>query len=144
MSNLSSRANQFWWQPRRLLIAAVLLLTCNLALTQATSSDYTNDLPSVERVKAEIKGSDETDSLARQAAVFTYMQVYIYRIMYNRNVRGTYTPGEQRAVTAYSQAAYQISQDYAKTHKPAETRRLNACTGSTRWTASSTKTGRSG
>src|SRR3989441_13256895 len=32
---------------------------------QAASSDYTNDLPSVERVKAEIKGSDPTDTFAR-------------------------------------------------------------------------------
>ena len=70
------------------------------ATAQAASSDYTNDLPSVERVKAEIKGSDPTDSLARQVAVFTYLVSYIDRIKYNRIVSGDYTPGEQKMMGA--------------------------------------------
>lgn len=105
-----------------ILLAALLCLLCSsiLVFAQATSSDYTNDLPSVERVKAEIKGSDPTDALARQVAVFTYLQAYIDRIKSNRNYRGDYTPGEQRMLGAYRLAAYQMSQDYAKTHTPAE------------------------
>jgi hypothetical protein len=87
---------------------------------QTPSSDYTNDLPSVERVKAEIKGSDPTDTLARQVAVFTYLQAYIDRIKSNRSARGTFTPGEQKMWSAYRNAAYEISQEYAKTHTPAE------------------------
>src|SRR5258705_3604908 len=104
------------------LLAALLCLLCNsiLVLAQALSSDYTNDLPSVERVKAEIKGSDPTDTLARQVAVFTYLQSYIDRIKSNRSVRGTFTPGEQKMWNAYRNAAYEISQEYAKTHTPAE------------------------
>lgn len=90
------------------------------ATSQSASSDYTNDLPSVERVKAEIKGSDTTDTLARQVAVFTYLVSYIDRIKYNRTVRGDFTPGEQKMMGAYRLAAYQMSQDYAKTHSPAE------------------------
>jgi hypothetical protein len=90
------------------------------AKAQPASSDYTNDLPSVERVKAEIKGSDATDTLARQAAVFNYLVSYIDRIKYNRTVRGDFTPGEQKMMGAYRLAAYQMSQDYAKTHSPAE------------------------
>ena len=105
--------------PARLFLLAVLLSLPCLALAQA-SADYTVDLPSVDRVKAEIKGSDPTDTLARQCAVFTYLVTYVDRIKYNRTVRGPYTPGETRVMTAYSQAAYQISQDYAKTHTPAE------------------------
>jgi len=88
--------------------------------TSAAPSDYTNDLPSVERVKAEIKGSDPTDALARQVAVFTYLVSYIDRIKYNRTVDGPFTPGEQKMMGAYRLAAYQMSQDYAKTHTPAE------------------------
>jgi hypothetical protein len=104
------------------LLAALLWLLCGsiLVLAQATSSDYTNDLPSVERVKAEIKGSDPTDTLARQVAVFTYLQTYIDRIKSNRTQRGTFTPGEQKMWNAYRNAAYEISQEYAKTHTPAE------------------------
>jgi len=89
-------------------------------LAQAASADYTNDLPSVERVKAEIKGKDATDTLARQVAVFTYLQAYISRIKMNRTVRGDYTPGERKFLALYAMAAYQMSQDYAKAHTPAE------------------------
>jgi hypothetical protein len=116
------KQNTFW------LLIPVLLLAGTVAvcipgvhvLAQAPSADYTNDLPSVERVKAEIKGSDSTDTLARQVAVFTYLQSYVDRIKYNRTVRGNYTPGEARVLAAYRLAAYQMSQDYAKTHTPAE------------------------
>src|SRR6267142_2489816 len=105
-----------------ILLAALLCLLCSsiLVLAQATSSDYTNDLPSVERVKAEIKGSDPTETLARQVAVFTYLQAYIDRIKMNRSSRGGFTPGEQKMMGAYRLAAYQMSQEYAKTHTPAE------------------------
>jgi hypothetical protein len=106
--------------PRLILFAAILCLACGSVLAQTASPDYTSDLPSVERVKAEIKGSDATDTLARQVAVFTYLQAYVERIKYNRTVRGPYTPGEQRVIAAYSLAAYQMSQDYAKTHTPDE------------------------
>src|SRR6266567_6097890 len=90
------------------------------AKVQQASSDYTNDLPSIERVKAEIKGSDLTDALARQVAVFTYLVSYIDRIKYNRTVDGPFTPGEQKMMGAYRLAAYQMSQEYAKTHSPTE------------------------
>ena len=105
-----------------ILLAALLCLLCSsiVVLAQAPSSDYTNDLPSVERVKAEIKGSDPTDTLARQVAVFTYLQAYIDRIKVNRSSRGGFTPGEQKMWNAYRNAAYFMSQDYAKTHTPAE------------------------
>jgi hypothetical protein len=90
------------------------------AKAQPASADYTNDLPSVERVRAEIKGSDATDTFARQVAVFTYLVSYIDRIKYNRTVRGEFTPGEQKMMGAYRLAAYQMSQDFAKTHTPDE------------------------
>jgi hypothetical protein len=106
--------------------AAALGLMCSTqggapaARAQTANSDYTNDLPTVERVKAEIKGSDPKDTLARQVAVFTYLVSYIDRIKYNRTVRGDFTPGEQKMMGAYRLAAYQMSQDYAKSHAPAD------------------------
>ena len=103
-----------------LVLALLLCLLRSSALAQTANANYTADMPSVARVKAEIKGSDPTDTLARQCAVFTYLQAYIQRIKYNRTVRGPYTPDEQRLIGDYSLAAYQISQDYAKTHTPDE------------------------
>lgn len=104
-----------------LILAALLLcLPGSYAIAQAGSSDYTRDLPSVELVKAKINGTDENDTLARQAAVFNYLMEYTQTIKEARDYRGFYTPGEIRARTVYSQAAYQIEQDYKKTHSPAD------------------------
>lgn len=115
-----------------ILLAALLCLLCSstIVLAQATSADYTNDLPSVERVKAEIKGSDPTDTLARQVSVFTYLQAYIDRIKSNRSQRGNFTPGEQKMWNAYRNAAYEISQEYAKTHTPAQAQAFERLHGS--------------
>src|SRR3981081_1087175 len=89
-------------RPCCLMVAALLWLMCGSVLAQTAKLNYTNDYPSVERVKAEIKGSDPTDTLARQVAVFTYLQAYVQRIKYNRSYSGPYTPGEQRIIAAYS------------------------------------------
>jgi hypothetical protein len=107
---------------RAKVLAATVLVGCMLfaARAQAPNPNYTDDLPSVDRVKAEIKGSDATDSLARQAAIFNYLVVYIDRIKSNRSYSGPFTPGEQKMFDAYRLAAYQISQNFAKTHSPAE------------------------
>ena len=82
------------------------------------NSDYTNDLPSVDsrQVREIKKARSPTDTLARQVAVFNYLYQYVDNIKYARTVRGPYTPGEQRTMTAYRNTSYQISQDYAKTH----------------------------
>jgi hypothetical protein len=122
MTKPLDRFEQDSYRAHLILLAALLCLLCSSipVFAQATSSDYTNDLPSVERVKAEIKGSDPTDTLARQVAVFTYLQAYIDRIKSNRDPHGAFTPGEAKMWNAYRNAAYYISQDYAKTHTPAE------------------------
>lgn len=77
-------------------------------------------MPTVEQVKTVIKGSDETDTLARQVAVFEQLTEYITRIKTSRTVRGPYTPEEQKLYQDYSQAATQITQQYQKTHTKAE------------------------
>ena len=101
---------------------AVLCLSCITAFAQATpaSGDYTTSLPSVQRVQAEIKGSDQTDTVARQVAVFRQLVQYIDTIKYQRTVRGPYTSSEAKLHDAYQLAAYQITQDYAKSHTPDE------------------------
>src|SRR5258707_9745591 len=104
----------------RIMATPLLCILCTCALAQPPGPNYTADMPSVDRVKAEIKGSDSTDTLARQVAVFTYLYTYVDRIKLNRDYGGPYTPGETRVMTAYRLAAYQMSQDYAKTHTPAE------------------------
>jgi hypothetical protein len=106
-------------RPRR-IVAVALLCVAFSALAQTANTAYTADYPSVDRVKAEIKGSDPTDTLARQVGVFTYLSTQIQRIKANRDYKGPFTPDETRLMTAYNTAAYQITQDYNKSHTPAE------------------------
>src|SRR5229473_1203599 len=108
------------FRPDRILAAALLCILCAGAFAQPPGPNYTADMPSVDRVKAEIKGSDPTDTLARQFAVFTHLSTYIQRIKYNRTIDGPYTPEELRVMGAYDLARYQITQDYTKSHTPAE------------------------
>ena len=114
---------------RQFVLLAVVCGLSGRAMAQATGVDYTTDLPSVARVESAIQGSDPTDTLARQVAVFTYLQTYIQRIAYNRGVRAPYTAGEQKMEIAYAQAANQLTQGYGKSHTAAELTAFNQLHG---------------
>jgi hypothetical protein len=120
--------------PRRLHPCINLLLPvliCEVALAQAppASGDYTAALPSVEKVKAQLKGTDATDTVARQVAVFTYLQTYITRIRDARKYGGPFTPGEEKLMRDYALAGYQLSQDFTKTHSPEEVKAFQQLEG---------------
>ena len=84
----------------------------------AKSADYTDDMPSVDQVKAAIKGSDPGDTLVRQYAAFIGLNKHIFDIKVERTVSGSYTPSELRVRNAYDLAKNQIEQEYAKSHTP--------------------------
>jgi len=109
----------------------MLGVICGAALAQAqpASGDYTAALPSVEKVKAQLKGTDATDTVARQVAVFTYLQTYISRIKDARKYGGPFTPGEEKLMGEYARAAYQLSQDFSKTHSPEEVKAFQQLEG---------------
>jgi hypothetical protein len=107
----------------------VLLCGVVLAQTPPASGDYTAALPSVEKVKAQLKGTDDIDTTARQVAVFTYLQTYITRIRDARKYGGPFTPGEQKLMGDYAQAAYQLSQDFTKTHSPEQVKAFQQLEG---------------
>src|SRR6266568_5675638 len=107
-----------------------LFRTCKLigspsAAAQAPSSDYTNDMPSVEQVKAAIKGADPNDTLVRQYAAFIGLNKHIFDIKVERTVSGPYTPSELRVRNAYDVAKNQIEQEYIKSHTPEEVKEFN-------------------
>ncbi|HKO20269.1 MAG TPA: hypothetical protein VJU82_15440, partial [Acidobacteriaceae bacterium] len=58
----------------RLLLCAALVAASSTALTQAPGSDYTAAYPSAQTIESQIKGTDPTDTLARQVAVFRRLQ----------------------------------------------------------------------
>lgn len=110
----------FWFRRPRVCYRVLLSFVAAFAISaaaQTTNPAYLADMPSVDRVKAQIQGTDPTDTIARQVAVLTYLQQYINRI---KNPRAPFTPDESRVMGAYSVAAYQLQQDYNKSHTPAE------------------------
>ena len=116
----------FLLRPRRLFfLGALLCFTCIGALTQAKSADYTDDMPSVDRVKAAIKGSDAGDTLVRQYAAFIGLNKHIFDIKFERTIDGPYTAGELRVRNAYDLAKNQIEQEYAKSHTPEQVAEFN-------------------
>src|SRR6201996_7167191 len=112
-----------WFCPPLLRGCVVLSLGVVFAFSptaQTPTPAYLADMPSSDRVKAQIQGKDATDTAARQVAVFTYLQEYIKRIAYNKDPRANFTPDEQRIYASYWTAADQITKDYNKTHTPQE------------------------
>lgn len=90
--------------------------------SQPTNPPYIIEMPTVERVKSEIQGTNPDDTLARQVAVFTYLPQIVTRMQDpHRSVRSPNTPDEQRVIAAYNLAAYQMLQAYAKSHTPEQT-----------------------
>ena len=88
------------------------------ATSQPASSPYLTEMPSVDKVKSTIQGTTPDDTLARQVAVLTYLQQIVERMEPPNRRYGVTTPDEQRIMSAYSLAAYQMSQAYAKAHTP--------------------------
>ncbi|HEX4285281.1 MAG TPA: hypothetical protein VHZ28_09310 [Terracidiphilus sp.] len=104
---------------RTVVSIACLTLTAFAAGAQ-TNPEYVGEMPSIDRVKTEIKGTDETDTLARQIAVLTYLPQILDRIRVHRGYSAPFSPDEQRVSGAYQVAAYQLTQAYNKTHTPKE------------------------
>lgn len=112
------------------VISAIVAAYPVVAIAQVpASSDYTAALPSVEKVKAQLKGTDPTDTAARQVAVLTYLPTYISRIVNARHYGGPYTPTEEKLYREYSLAALQLSQEFTKTHTPAEVKTFQQLEG---------------
>src|SRR4051812_39078056 len=108
---------------RRTCVLSIIFAAClcvPAALHAQTNPAYLAGAPPVERIKSEIKGSNATDTMARQVAVFTYMPLILERMAEGTPGRryGVRTPDEMKLITAYSLAAYEISQAYARTHTP--------------------------
>ena len=106
-----------------------LLFASGFSRAQQGSSDYTAALPSVEKVKTQLKGDNPTDTTARQVAVFTYLQTYITRIVYARHYGGPFTPSEQKLMADYAKAAYDMTQDFTKAHSPADVKTFQQLEG---------------
>jgi hypothetical protein len=81
---------------------------------------YLNDMPSADTVKKLIQGSDPTDTMERQVAVFNLLKARIQRHVVTDRSRYGNTPDEDKVTYAYSLAAYEIEEGYKKTHTKEE------------------------
>jgi hypothetical protein len=98
--------------------------------SRPTNPAYLAAMPYVEKVKSTIKGTSPDDTLARQLTVFTYLPEMITRMREASRPYGSpWTADETRITYAYNLAAKQITDDYAKTHTPAETDALKHAEG---------------
>ena len=122
---------------RGALSAAILVSTCTVfapirATAQRgmpTGANYTDDMPSVEKVKATIQGSDPIDTAARQVAVFDELVSYIDRVHTNRDVRSPMLPAEGKLWGDYRGASAQIAQDFTKGRPAADAQRFSQLEG---------------
>jgi hypothetical protein len=89
-------------------------------------TSYLAGMPTVDQVKSTIQGSDPTDTLARQVAACNIL-VQLIEVMGEAPARqyGDATPAETNLASSYSAAAYQITQDYGKTHTADELKAFN-------------------
>jgi hypothetical protein len=89
-------------------------------------TSYLSGMPTVDQVKSTIQGSDPTDTLARQVAAFNIL-VRLIEVMGEAPGRqyGDTTPAETNLANSYGAAAYQITQDYGKTHTADELKAFN-------------------
>jgi hypothetical protein len=113
----------------RLLVSTILVAAPIAAPAQAPGSDYTAAYPSVETVESHIKGTDPTDTLARQVAVFRMLRNDINNTKYARTIRGPFTPGEQKMIQAYGAAEAELIQAFTKSHTPEEVTAFNRLAG---------------
>ena len=122
----------------RLVLSAVFLLSLGCAFPPVhataqpgmpTGANYTDDMPSVDKVKATIQGSDPIDTAARQVAVFDELVSYIDRVHTNRDVRSPMLPAEGKLWGDYRGASYQITQDFTKSRPAADAQRFSQLEG---------------
>jgi hypothetical protein len=84
-------------------------------------ASYLAGMPSVDTVKRLIQGSDPTDTLARQVAIFNSLLTLIRRMGLAPGRRsGDTTAQEYAQINTYTAAATQITSDFGKNHKPDE------------------------
>jgi hypothetical protein len=84
-------------------------------------TSYLGGMPSVDKVKQVIQGSNPNDTVARQVAVFNQLPLLIQQMGLAPGRRfGDTTPHEQAYLNQWATAGYQLTQDFSKSHTPAE------------------------
>ena len=84
-------------------------------------TSYLAGMPSADKVKQVIQGSNPNDTVARQVAVFNLLPLLIQQMgLAPSRHYGDTTAQEQAYLNQCAAAGYQLSQDFSKSHTPAE------------------------
>ena len=92
-----------------LIAAAGALLRPEVVRAQATDPAYIEHMPTVERVMADVQGSDPRDTAAKQMGAFWQLQQMIEELAGDRRWRNQLTPDESRMIGQY-RYGYQLAQ----------------------------------
>jgi tetratricopeptide (TPR) repeat protein len=93
------------------LALAITLFPAPSLFAQTLTPAYLNDMPTVEKVKAGIKGANELDTNARQAGAFWQLREMMYSFAYSQHrTDRQFTTDEQHRVGEYYTAYYQTWQ----------------------------------
>lgn len=96
-----------------LMVALALMLTINIQ-AQTKNPPYLSQFPSVERVKAEVKGTDPIDTQARLAQAFSLLNHMIQELAGLRYDQGELSRGEDDLMWEYNKAYLSYTIDAPK------------------------------
>ena len=132
-----TRGRSGWKCARRPLCRVLpLALFALAAVAWAANPPYLNEMPSVDRILAEVKGSDELDTLARQCGALEQMGHLIEVMAGPRRFRRPgYTADESRLKNLYDQSALNCTRKVENSghFNPAETKRLGRNSPAALW-----------
>jgi tetratricopeptide (TPR) repeat protein len=89
------------------------LMAASALWPQAANPPYMREFPSVERVKAELKGADAMETAAKHMGAFWQLQEMINNLAGPRRYRNQLTPDEKRMLGLYAGGYAAAGQPYA-------------------------------
>lgn len=125
-------------KPRTVILIAVVVVGLIRIVTgnaQATNPPYLSQFPSVDKVKAELKGSDALDTAAKQMGAFWQLREIIETLGRPRILRSP-TPDENRLMGQYSML---ITKSCCSTNRTLTTQSRMNCAPTMRQAANSAR-----
>src|SRR6185295_707080 len=95
------------------LVAALTIMLTTNTRAQITSPTYLSQFPTIESIKADVRGVDAMETAAKQAGVFWQLRQLISLLAYSeRRTEGQFTPDEQRLEVDYRNAHYKAIEPF--------------------------------
>ena len=96
---------------RKLIVWIGFLPLISAAPSYALDPAYLDEMPSVERVKADIQGKDDLDTRARQVGALLMLRRVVEDMAGNRRYQNQLTPDEIRIRNAYGEEGFRLKNE---------------------------------